>query len=74
MVPNGAAGAATAGAATAGAAADGAVTGRADWLSNIVPKSAADAGLRVFTGSSDLRRIAGAVYVGCVAVLNVGMK
>jgi hypothetical protein len=63
MVPEGAAGAAAAEAAAGGA----------DWLFNIVPKSVAVAGLRVFAGVSDLRRIAAVVYVGSVAVLNVGM-
>jgi hypothetical protein len=58
----------------AGAAAAGAAAGREDWLFNIVPKSVADAGLRVFTGRFDLRRITGAVYAGRVADLNAGMK
>jgi hypothetical protein len=58
----------------AGAAAAGAAAGRADWLFNIVPKSVAEAGLPVFTGRSDLRRIIGAAYAGRVAVLNAGMK
>jgi hypothetical protein len=58
----------------AGAAAVGVATGGEDWLFNIVPKSVAGAGFRVFTGMSDLRRIAGAVYAGCAAVLNVAMK
>jgi hypothetical protein len=58
----------------AGAAAAGAAAGRADWLFNIVPKSVAGAGVRLFTGRFDLRRIAGAVYAGRVAVLNAGMK
>jgi hypothetical protein len=58
----------------AGAAAAGAAAGRADWLFNIVPKSVAEAGLPVFTGRSDLRRITGAVYAGRIAVLNAGMK
>jgi hypothetical protein len=57
----------------AGGAAAGAAAGRADWLFNIVPKSVAEAALRVGIGRSDLRRITGAVYTGRVAVLNVGM-
>jgi len=44
------------------------------WFFNIVPKSVPEAGLRVGTGMSGLRRIAGVVYTGRVAVLNVGMK
>jgi hypothetical protein len=63
MVPEGAAGPAAADAAA----------GRVDWLFNIVPKSVAEDGLRLFSGRSDLRRITGAVYVGRVAVLSVGM-
>jgi hypothetical protein len=57
-----------------GAVAAGAATDRDDWLFNIVPKSVAEAGLRGFTGRSDLRRITRAVYVGNAAALNVGMK
>jgi hypothetical protein len=63
MVPGGAA---------AGAAAPDAAVGGADWLVNMVPKSVAEAGLRVLAGVSDLRRIVGGVYVGRVAV-NVEM-
>jgi hypothetical protein len=43
------------------------------WLFNTVRKSAAGAGLQVLAGMSDLRRIAGGVYVGRDAILNVGM-
>jgi hypothetical protein len=57
----------------AGATAADAATGRGDWLFNIVPKSVPETGLRVLTGRSDLRRKAGAVYAGRIAVLNVGM-
>jgi hypothetical protein len=57
----------------AGAAAAVEAAGEADWLFNIVPKSVAAAELRVRAGSSDLRRATDAVYVGRVAVLNVGM-
>jgi hypothetical protein len=64
MVPEGDAGAA------AGVEAAGGVD---DWLFNMVPKSVADAAGRLFDGRSDLRLITGAVYVGCGAVLNVGM-
>jgi hypothetical protein len=74
MVPEGDAGAVAAGAVAAGAVAAGAATGGADSLFNIVTKSVAEAGLRGFTGRSDLRRITRAVYVGRAAVLNVGMK
>jgi len=63
MVPDGDAGA---GAADAGA-------GAADCVFNILPKSVAEAGLRVFAARSDLRRMTGAVYTGHAAVLNVGM-
>jgi hypothetical protein len=65
MVPDGATGAAT-------AAADAAARG-GDWLFNMVPKSVAEAKLRVLAGASGLRRITGAVYAGRAAVLNVGM-
>jgi len=45
----------------AGAAAAGTAGGGTDWLFNIVPKSVAEAGLRVCARKSDLRRITGAV-------------
>ena len=44
-----------------------------DWSFNTVRKSAAGAGLLALAGISDLRCIAGGVYVACDAVLNVGM-
>jgi ActR/RegA family two-component response regulator len=43
-----------------------------DWLFNTVRKSAAEEEVPVLTGVSDLRCWAGGVYVGRVAVLNVG--
>jgi hypothetical protein len=58
----------------AGATAAGAAAGLGDWLFNIVPKSVAGVEVREVAGVSDLRRIAGAVYVGSAAVLNVGLK